>query len=89
MKTPTHVAIAMPSASPDTAGARQFLQERLALWALWVFVLSGGFFLVNVVTWPFLRSQSRTFTETMLHRGNLFHIATSLTFASPKVATFA
>ena len=80
MKPPTHVAIAMPSASPDTAGARQFLQERLALWALWVFILSGGFFLVNVVTWPFLRSQSRTFTETMLHRGNLFHIATSLTF---------
>jgi serine/threonine-protein kinase len=81
MKTPTHVAIAMPSASPDTAGAREFLQERIALWALWVFVLSGGFFVVNVLTWPFLRSASRTFTETMVHRGNLFHVAASLAFA--------
>jgi serine/threonine-protein kinase len=80
MKTPTHVAIAMPSASPDTAGAREFLQERLALWALWVFILSGGFFLVNLLTWPFLRGDSRGLVDTLLQPGNLFHMAAALAF---------
>lgn len=76
MKTPTHVAIAMPSASPDMAGARAFLQERLALWAMWVFILSGGFFVVNVLTWPFVGNAS----QSLLNRANLFHVTASLTF---------
>lgn len=76
MKSATHVAIAIPSASPDTAGARAFLQERLALWAMWVFVLSGGFFVVNVLTWPFIGNAS----QSLLNRANLFHVVASLTF---------
>jgi eukaryotic-like serine/threonine-protein kinase len=76
MKTATHVAIAIPSASPDAAGARAFLQERLALWALWVFLLSGGFFVVNVITWPFIGNIS----QSLLNRANLFHVAASLAF---------
>jgi hypothetical protein len=77
----SHVAVAMPPASPDTAGAREFLQERIALWSLWVFVLSGGFLVVNVLTWPLVRSASGSFADTMLHRANLFHLAASLAFA--------
>ena len=77
MKTATHVAIAIPSASPDTAGARAFLQERIALWALWVFVLSGGFFVVNVLTWPLIGNA----WQSLLNRANLFHVGASLTFA--------
>jgi eukaryotic-like serine/threonine-protein kinase len=80
MKTATHLAIAMPSASPDTAGARAFMQERIALWAHWVFVLSGGFFVINLVTWPFLRAGSRGLVETLLQPGNVFHICASLAF---------
>jgi eukaryotic-like serine/threonine-protein kinase len=80
MKTATHVAIAMPSASPDTAGAREFLQDRLALWALWVFILSGGFFLVNLLSWPFLRGESFGLVDTLLRPGNLFHVAAALAF---------
>src|SRR5688572_76802 len=80
MKSATHVAIAIPSASSDTAGARAFLQERLALWALWVFILSGGFFLVNVATWPFLRGESGRLLDTLRQPGNLFHIAASTAF---------
>jgi hypothetical protein len=76
MKTATHVAIAIPTASPDTAGARAFLQERLALWALWVFVLSGGFFVVNVIAWPFTGNVS----QSLLNRANLCHVAASLAF---------
>jgi serine/threonine-protein kinase len=80
MKTATHVAVQIPSASPDTAGSRAFLQERIALWAHWVFILSGGFFVVNLVTWPFLRVGSRSLVDTLLQPGNLFHIAASLAF---------
>ncbi len=28
------------------------LQERISLWALWVAVLSSGFYLVNVIAFP-------------------------------------
>jgi hypothetical protein len=80
MKFGSHVAIAIPPASTDTAGARAFLQERIALWAHWVFVLSGGFFLVNVLTWPLLKSGSETFLDTMLQPANLLHVGASLAF---------
>jgi serine/threonine-protein kinase len=83
MKSPTHVAIAIPSASPDTADARAFLQDRIALWALWVFLLAFGFFLVNLVTFPLLRNPpgaSRRLSGVVLEAGNVFHLAASLTF---------
>ncbi len=84
MKTASHVAIALPSAPTDTAGARAFLQDRIALWALWVFVLSFGFYAVNMVTWPLLRNPAaaqRTMMQVVTQPGNLFHLSASLTFA--------
>jgi serine/threonine-protein kinase len=84
VKTASHVAIALPSAPTDTAGARAFLQDRIALWALWVFLLSFGFYVVNMVTWPLLRNPAavqRTTLDVVLQPGNLFHLSASLTFA--------
>jgi eukaryotic-like serine/threonine-protein kinase len=84
MKSATHVAIAFPPAPTDTVAARAFMQDRIALWARWVFVLAFGFYLVNFFTWPLLRNSpagSRTYVDVILQPGNLFHLAASLTFA--------
>jgi serine/threonine-protein kinase len=84
MKAATHVAVAFPPATHDTVAARGFLQDRIALWALWVFLLAFGFYLVNFVTWPLLRNpvgSSRSFSQVMLQPGNMFHLAASLSFA--------
>jgi eukaryotic-like serine/threonine-protein kinase len=85
MASPTspYVAIALPGVSTDIEGSRAFFQDRIGLWALWVFLLSFGFYLVNVLTWP-LRATVLTrqpgLVESLLQAGNLFHLAASLTF---------
>jgi hypothetical protein len=84
MKNPTHIAIAIPSTGADTAGARAFLQDRIALWALWVFLLAFGFYVINMVTWPLFRNPPlapRGFVEVVLAPANVLHLSASLTFA--------
>jgi predicted Ser/Thr protein kinase len=44
------------SASTDTEEGRAFFQERLGLYAGWVFVLSGGFFLLDIALHADLRA---------------------------------
>ena len=42
------IPVALGSGSPDTEEGRAFFQERLGLYAMWDFVLSGFFYLMNV-----------------------------------------
>jgi hypothetical protein len=77
-----HVAVALPTGSSDIADARAFLQERIGLWAFWVFALSFGFYLTNLITWPFLSGLLRLgFGDLILHSGNVLHLVASLLFA--------
>jgi eukaryotic-like serine/threonine-protein kinase len=79
-----HVAIALPPGSTDTAGTRTFLQERIGLWALWVFFLSGGFYVVSFVTRSMFGSPlaRQGPLALMLQPGSVFHLAASLTFGA-------
>jgi len=55
------------------------LQERIALWALWVAVLSTGFYVINLVAWPFT-GVSIPVGEMLLHRGVVLHATASALF---------
>ena len=74
------VARALPSGTTDVEPARAFLQDRIRLWTFWVFVLSSGFYAVNLLTWPFVRRVSETLADVVLQTGNLDHLAASLVF---------
>jgi len=92
MGSPTspHVAVAVPTATTDVAGARALLQDRIGLWAFWVFVLSFGFYLINIVTALALRRPGppgHAFPATLLHAANLLHLAASFTFAAVWLVT--
>ena len=51
-RTASHIAIALPSGGSDLQGTHELLRDRIALWAQWVFILSSGFYVVNIITWP-------------------------------------
>ena len=74
------VARVVSRGTTDVEHARAFLQGRIALWAFWVFVLSFGFYVTNIVTWPLIRGASSRLTDTLLQPGNLDHLAASLVF---------
>ena len=40
----------LPTGATDVEPQRAFLQDRLGLWAFWVFILSFGFYVTNMVT---------------------------------------
>jgi predicted Ser/Thr protein kinase len=83
MRSASHIAVALPTGGTDQADARAFLQDRIGLWAFWVFVLSFGFYFTNLATFPFLRARpGRQLADVMLEAGNLLHLAASLTFAA-------
>ncbi len=71
---------ALPTSATDVEPARVFLQDRIRLWAFWVFVLSFGFYLSNIATFPFVRSTSPSLVDMLLQFGNLDHLAASLVF---------
>jgi serine/threonine-protein kinase len=75
-----HVTRVSPPASTDAEPARAFLQDRLALWASWVFLLSSAFYAVNMVTWPLVGRGPGGIAEAIRHPGNLYHLAGSVTF---------
>jgi serine/threonine-protein kinase len=79
MRSASHIAVALPTGATDHADARAFLQDRIGLWALWVFILSSGFYLANIISWPFI-SRSMTFSHVVSEPGALLHLAASLTF---------
>ena len=74
------VARVVPTGATDIEPQRAFLQDRLRLWARWVFILSFGFYVVNMATAPFVRPSSPQLVDFMLHTGNLDHLAASLVF---------
>ena len=78
-RSASHIAIALPSQSSDTDGARALLRERTALWAQWVFILSGGFYLANLVSSP-LAGPNRSAFEVLLQTGTSLHLAATLLF---------
>ena len=57
------------------------LQERISLWARWVAVLSSGFYLVNLIAFPW-SGMHVTLTHMLTERGSVLHLAASLTFAA-------
>src|SRR5262245_46453700 len=62
----------------DDEPARAFLQSRIGLWAFWIFALSFGFYLVNVLTWPFVREGR--LADMLFETANVDHLIASLTF---------
>ena len=74
------VARVLPTGATDVEPQRAFLQDRLGLWACWVFVLSFGFYLINLLTSPFVRPGAPRLVDMMLQTGNLDHLAASLVF---------
>ena len=74
------VAPVLPTGPTDDEPQRAFLQDRLSLWAFWVFVLSFGFYLTNMATAPFVRPGAPRLIDLMLQAGNLDHLAASLVF---------
>jgi hypothetical protein len=74
------VARPLPTSATEGEPSRAFLQERIGLWACWVFLLSSGFYLINLATAPFLRGGPARLWSTVLQAGNLDHLAASLVF---------
>jgi hypothetical protein len=75
-----HVARALPTGTTEPEPARAFLQNRIGLWASWVFALSFGFYLINLLTFPLIRGTTARFVDPMLETGSLDHLAASLVF---------
>ena len=75
-----HVAPVLPTGPTDDEPQRAFLQDRLGLWAFWVFVLSFGFYLTNMATAPFVRPGAPRLVDLMLQTGNVDHLSASLVF---------
>jgi serine/threonine protein kinase len=82
------VARVVPTGATDEEPARAFLQDRINLWAFWVFVLSFGFYVTNVITWPLVREASDGFADAMLQTSNADHLAASLVFGALWTATY-
>lgn len=82
-RNPSHVAIALPTVGSDYEGTRALLQERIGLWAFWVFILSFGFYVANLATWPFTMPLS--VAEMLFAPGPMFHLAASLLFGAVAV----
>lgn len=81
------VARVIPTDATDLEPARAFLQDRIGLWTFWVFVLSFGFYIVNLVTAPLIHQESPTLVSTILQAGTLDHLAASLVFGGVWVLT--
>src|SRR5262245_7383434 len=77
-RTSSHIAVALPSGSVDTDGARGILQERVGLWTKWACLLSSGFYLANIISWPFTMPQGHTVIGMLVLPGPMFHLAASL-----------
>ncbi len=69
------------SGATDVEPARGVLQDRLGLWAFWVFALSFGFYLMNLATFPLVRGPSAGLASSILHGALLDHLAASLVYA--------
>ena len=85
MAVKEYVAIALPTAGSEAEPARAFLQDRIGLWALWVFLLAGGFYVINIVTWPFAGDPGQSIVTMLVHPATTLHLAAVLTFGATSV----
>lgn len=74
------VARVPPTGATDVEPARAFLQDRIGLWAFWVFALSSGFYAINMITAPLVRPGAPGLVDLMRQTGNADHLAASLVF---------
>jgi eukaryotic-like serine/threonine-protein kinase len=81
MRSASHIEIVLPTGSTDQADARAFLQDRIALWAHWVFVLSSGFYIINLLMWSII-APDRAYSVAMRHSGAVLHLSASLAFGA-------
>ena len=84
-RSASRIAIAIPEAGSDYEGSRALLQERVALWTMWVFVLSFGFYVVNLVNWLFTMDDH--IVQMVLSTGAMLHLAASLLFGAVSIIT--
>jgi hypothetical protein len=78
----------VPSTRPsDAEPARAFLQDRIGLWAFWVFALSFGFYLTNIATSPLVQRASPDLASMLLQVGNIDHLLASLIFGGVSLVT--
>ena len=81
----SRIAIAIPEGGSDYEGTRALLQERVALWTMWVFILSFGFYLANLVNWTF--TMPGHILEMALTTGAILHLTASLLFGAVSIVT--
>ena len=74
----SHLAVALSSGAEDTDGTRAVLQERVGLWTKWSCLLSSGFYLANLLTWPFTLPPDHPVSRMLVEAGPLLHLAASL-----------
>ena len=79
-KMKVDVARVAPTSASDAEPARLFLQDRVGLWAFWVFVLSFGFYITNLIAAPFLMRSPAWVGDMIVQAGTLDHLAASLVF---------
>lgn len=88
MEQGTHsaVPIALGSASSDTEEGRAFFQDRLGLYAKWVFIFSGSFYALNLIEIPdvglLLSGFSLSHLGATLTIGTLWAMTRSWVFSS-------
>ena len=70
------VPVALGSATADTEEGRAFFQDRLGLYAMWVFILSGSFYLLNTALVLMVD------LSVLLERYSLAHLGATLTLGS-------
>ena len=71
-----------PHDPTSTEPARVFLQDRIQLWSFWVFVLSFGFYIANIVAWQFGGAAGSRAVDFILQTSAIDHLAASLVFGS-------
>src|SRR5262245_889531 len=70
----------VPTGATDVEPARAFLQDRIGLWAHWVFILAFGFYLINLLTYPLIHGSFAGLADALLQMANIDHLAASLVF---------
>jgi eukaryotic-like serine/threonine-protein kinase len=80
------VARVVPSGATDAEPARAFLQDRVKLWTFWVFTLSSGFYITNLIMSPHI-GVATNLRDSILVPGHLDHLAASLVFGGTWMLT--
>jgi len=84
-RTASRIAIALPEGGSDYEGSRALLQERVPLWTTWVFILSFGFYLVNLALWVLVMPDH--LLDMVLDAGAMLHLIASLLFGVVSILT--